>query len=234
MHACERVAVVVCYVCAIMPYASYTVSTPTQRRPPASRQQPGARTPDLHTAWSRTLLYLHASQARTLCSQMIICLRWLLPSLGSPCPLPRPGTGDGETRRDSALRTSVPIALRKGPRRVHAFLLARPQNRQADSRVSHLHNHRLQGTSLTAFCCSLLPPDLFVPRACRQLLDLVASVIKLTCRLHQSLVCCACLPFFDSFPTIKIRGTDGGVLCLVMILTSSLHILGFLPCIVLT
>lgn len=165
--------------------------TATAPPPPACRPQTGARTPDLHTAWSRTLLYLHASQARTLCSQMIICLRRLLPSLGSPCPLPRAGTGDGETRSDSALRTSVPIALRNGPRRVHVFLLARPQS---SSRLpgepppqSPSARHILDGLLLQSTAARLLLL-LFIPRARRQLLDLVASVVKLTCRLHQILV----------------------------------------------
>lgn len=82
-------------VCNITVVCQPRLRPPSRQQRPACRRQPGACTPDLHTAtaWSRSLLYLHASQTRTLCSQMIICLRRLLPSLGSPCPFPRPGTG---------------------------------------------------------------------------------------------------------------------------------------------
>jgi len=110
----------------------------------------------------------HASQARTLFSQMIIYRFY--PAHAS-CPfsdLPLPTRGlapaddglQGIVRR-AALRTNAPIAPLEGLDGSGCFLPPRPLRPhvvKAGSRVSHLHNHRLQGTSLTAIFCSLLRP----------------------------------------------------------------------------
>ena len=136
----------------------------------------------------------------------------LLPVLGSPFTYPRAGTGWRWTTRNSALRTSPPIAPQRGfdgsGRSLEAFCsLALPVRKvvKAGSRVSHLHNHRLQGTSLTAIFCSLLRPF----STCSQGF---AAKFWISCLSHQANVpsskSCAALAFsFDSLWTIEIRGT---------------------------
>jgi hypothetical protein len=71
--------------------------------------------------------------------------------------------------------------------------------------VSHLHNHRLQGTSLTAIFCSLLRPFSTSSQG-------FAAKFWTSCLSHQANVpsskSCAALAFsFDSLWTIEIRGT---------------------------
>lgn len=76
---------------------------------------------------------------------------------------------------------------------------------KAGSRVSHLHNHRLQGTSLTAIFCTLLRPFSTFSQG-------FAAKFWTSCLSHQANVpsskSCAALAFcFDSLWTIEIRGT---------------------------
>jgi len=95
--------------------------------------------------------------------------------------------------------------------RVRGLLLARrlrpssPTVVKADSRVSHLHNHLLQGTSLTAISCSLLRLFHLLTRIRWQILDLMP---RLQANVPSSSKSCTVLAFsFDSLWFIEIRGT---------------------------
>ena len=82
----------------------------------------------------------------------------LLPFLGSPIACPRAGTGQRWTTRNSACGRRPRLRGFDGSGGFLPPRPLRPHGVKAGSRVSHLHNRRLQGTSLTAIFCSLLPP----------------------------------------------------------------------------
>lgn len=143
----------------------------------------------------------------------------LLPFLGSPFAYPRAGSrlapaGDGlqgivrcgrrpRCAAERVRRQWWTLSARSPSR--EPLSLLRPQVVKAGSRGSHLHNHRLQGTSLTAIFCSLLRPF----STCSQGF---AAKFWISCLSHQANVpsskSCAALAFsFDSLWTIEIRGT---------------------------
>lgn len=107
-----------------------------------SVRQRGASTPDLRAAWGRTLLYLHmrVRPAHSFADDNLPTLPCSrpLPVLGSPFTYPRAGTGRRWTTRNSALRTSPPIAPpQRGFDGSGRFLLARPlRPRSRQSRLS--------------------------------------------------------------------------------------------------